>query len=101
MLQIKLKRITKRSIMVANILPADPSLTLGMKSVGQNLTFSEHGHVANQIKVNREMQQHDSKFFARRPPPTTTLGNGVKIQLFQNNVLMHIKLKGITNPATW
>ena len=30
--------------MVANNLPTDsPPLTLGMESIGQNLTFSEHG----------------------------------------------------------
>ena len=39
--------------MIANILPADPPtpptpppLTLGMWSIGQNLVFSGHGHVA-------------------------------------------------------
>ena len=39
--------------MVANSLPADPHVpytsttpTLGMGSLGQNSTFSEHGHVA-------------------------------------------------------
>ena len=32
--------------------------TLGMGSIGQNSTFSEHGHVAYQIKGNHEMQQH-------------------------------------------
>ena len=36
MLNIKLKGITKCSSMVANIMPADPSLTLGMGSIGQN-----------------------------------------------------------------
>ena len=29
-------------------------LTLGMGSIGQNSTFSEHGHVAYQIKGNHE-----------------------------------------------
>ena len=58
--------------MVANILPADPPPpTLGMGSIGQNSAFSEHGHVAYQIKWNHEMQQHGSKYFARRPPPPT------------------------------
>ena len=41
--------------MVANILPKDPpNTTLGMGSVDQNLTFSEHGHVAYQIKENHK-----------------------------------------------
>ena len=60
--------------MVANILPADPpthTLTQGMGSIGQNSTFSEHGHVAYQIKGTHEMQQHGSKYFARRSPPHT------------------------------
>ena len=30
-----------------------------------------------------------------------TLGDGVKVQLFQNMVMLHIKLKGTTNAATW
>ena len=39
--------------MVANILPTEPPqkpLTLELESKGQNSTFSEHGHIANQIK---------------------------------------------------
>ena len=28
-------------------------------------------------------------------------GNGVIIPFFQNMVMLHIKLKGITNVATW
>ena len=49
------------------------------------------------------MQQHGSKYFARRPPPTRPWrwGQKVKILLFQNMVMLHIKLKGITNAATW
>ena len=31
-----------------------PPTTLGIGSVGQNSTFSEHGHVAYQIKENQE-----------------------------------------------
>ena len=50
-------------------LPADPlphSPRDG--TIDQNSTFSEHGHVAYIIKWNHEMQQHGSKYFARRPP---------------------------------
>ena len=36
-------------------------------SQGQNLTFSEHGHVAYEIKGTHQMQQHGSKYFASRP----------------------------------
>ena len=77
-----------------------PSLTLGMGSIGQNYFFSEHGHVAYQIKGNHRMQQHGSKYFASRPLPDPTLwpccwGPKVKIKLFQNMVMLHIKLEHI------
>ena len=56
--------------MVANIspiepLPPDPRVG----SIGPISTFSEHGHVAYQIKINGNqlMQQHGSKYFAHRP----------------------------------
>ena len=52
------------------------------------------------------MQQHGSKYFAHRPPTPPKpwplgWGQKVKIQLFQNMVMLHIELKGITNEATW
>ena len=53
LLHIKLKGITKCSNMVANILASDPPPPPpdpGVGSKGQNSTFSEHGHVAYQIK---------------------------------------------------
>ena len=40
--------------MVANILTAGPLLARGMGSIGHKSTFSEHGHVAYQIKGNHE-----------------------------------------------
>ena len=49
------------------------------------------------------MQQHDSNYFAPRLPLSPTLGNGfksVKIYLLQNMVVLHIKLKRMTNAAT-
>ena len=60
--------------------PSTP-LTQGLGSKGQNSTFSDHGHVACQIKGNHETQQHSSKYFARRPlppHPAMTLGDVVK-----------------------
>ena len=49
--------------------------------------------------------QHGSKNYARRPPPPPPprrpWGQKVKIQLFQNMVILHIKLKAITNAVTW
>ena len=38
--------------MVANILPTDTSLTQGVGSKGQTISFSENSHVAYQIKGN-------------------------------------------------
>ena len=35
------------------------------------------------------------------PSPTPGLGQKVYIQLFQNMVMLHIKLNGFTNAATW
>ena len=73
------------SNLVAHLLPADPLRphphTLGIGSIGQTTTGSEHGHVAYPIKGNHEMQQHDSKYFARRPP-SPDQGAGVKRSKF-------------------
>ena len=49
-----LKGIMKCSSMVANILPTGPypaPIPLVLGSTDQNSTFSEHGHVAYQIKM--------------------------------------------------
>ena len=61
--------------MVANKLPADrptppptPPRPWGWGKYVKNSTFSEHGDVAYQMKWNHEMQQHGSKYCARRPP---------------------------------
>ena len=57
----------------SNYFAIDPHPTLGMGSVGQNSTFSEHGHVAYQVKENHEC----SIMNARRPPiPSRTIGMG-------------------------
>ena len=45
------------------------------------------------------MQQHGSKYFARRAPSSfdpRVWGQKVEIQLFQNMVMLHIKFNGIT-----
>ena len=45
--------------------------------------------------------QHGSKYYAPRPPPPLRPGGQkVKIQLFQNMVILHIKLKAIKNAVT-
>ena len=60
----QIKENYKRSNIVANILPTDPP-PLGMGSVGQNSTFTEHCHVAYQINENQEY----SYMVARTPQP--------------------------------
>ena len=67
-------------------------------SISQNSAFSEHGHVAYQIKWNHEMQQHSSNYFAWLHAPDPA--NRSKVNFFQNIVMLHIKLKGIMNAAT-
>ena len=53
------------------------------------------------------MQQHGSKYFARSHLPDPPLpspwgcGQKVKIELFQNMVMLDIKLKSIMNAAKW
>ena len=99
MLHIKLKGITKCSNMVAIILPADTDLSprQGMGSIGQKSFFSEHGHVAYQIKGNHEMKQHSRKYFACRSPSTLTLGDGVKrskLNFSKNNGHVAYQIKG-------
>ena len=90
-------------------IPSPLTLTLGMGSMGQNSTFSEHGHVAYQIKENHEC----SNMVAPQTPlppthpitpcpnPGDEWGQWVRIQLFQNMVILHIKLKRIMNAAAW
>ena len=56
--------------------PPDP----WVGSIGQNSTFSEHGHVAYQIKGNHQVQQHGSKCFSRRRLPVPRLCCGSKCQ---------------------
>ena len=50
-----------------------------------------HDHVANQIQWNHKC--------SNLPPPRPR--GGVNIELFQNIVMWHIKLNGITNATTW
>ena len=75
--------------------------------IKSKLFFSEHGHVAYQIKENHKCSNTEATILPANiltsPPPPMTLVDGVKIQLFQNMVMLHIKLKEIANAnaATW
>ena len=87
--------------MVVNILPPDPHpptppLTLRIGSKGHISTFSEHGHVAYQIKENQVCSNMVAIILPVDPTPDLG-GQKVKIQLFQNMVMLHIKLKGTSN----
>ena len=76
MLYIKLKRITNAATWYPNILLAG-SPTLGMGPIGQNLPFSEHGHIEYQFKGNQKMQQQGSKYLPGDAYPLApTLGIG-------------------------
>ena len=46
------------------------------------------------------MQQYGIKYFACIPHYSQPWGQKDKSQLFQNIVMLHIKLKGMTNAAT-
>ena len=85
--------------MVANILTADPTpVDPGVKM--SKLKFSEHSHVAYQIKRNHECSNMVANILPADPTPTTLDIKMSKFN-FQNKVMLHIKLKGITNVATW
>ena len=54
------------------------------------------------------MQEHGRKYFypqtphpSPQPPDLEGLGLKVKIQLFQNMVVLHTKLKGMTHAIAW
>ena len=136
MLHMKFKRITiaatryqKHVFCLHTPSPrSPPPLTLGMGSVGQNTAFSEHGHVAYQIKENYNCSNMVPNILtAATPPPHThtltylptgSIGHKILLQIhlplngpevgvkmskfhFQNMVMLRIKLKGIRNAATW
>ena len=68
--------------MVANIFASDPLPTLGMGSVYQNSNFAEHGHVAYQIKENRECSNMVANILPVDPSRLWGWGQLVIIQLF-------------------
>ena len=84
----------------ARIQPTPPPTTLGMWSIGQNSTFSKHGHVAHQIRDKHECSNMVENILPTDPIP----GDGVsrsEFNIFQNMVVLHIKLKRVMNAATW
>ena len=75
--------------MVAKLLPSGPKiplpLTFGVGSRGQNSTVSEHGYVAYQIKGNLKI------VLVILTPCPLGWGQKVKVPLFQNMVMLHMK----------
>ena len=86
--------------MVTNILPVDPPprpSDLGVGSKGQNSTFSEHGHVAYQIKGNHECSNMVANILP--PYPLYPDPGGKKVQnltfLDYGHVAYQIKGNGV------
>ena len=63
--------------------------------------FSSYGHDAYQIKWNLECSKKVATILpVDRPLSPWGYGQKVKIKLFQNTVMLQIKLKGMTHAAT-
>ena len=91
-LHIKLKRIMN----AATWLPTDlPTPILGMGSVCE--TFSEHGHVAYQIKENHECSNMVANIWPTEPPSPHNPRDGVNTFSEHGHVAYDIKLNGIMN----
>ena len=78
--------------------PSDPGDWVKKVKIFQNMVMLH----AYEIKRNHECSEMVANILPAHPPSSPLgLGQIVKIQLFQNMVVVHIKLKGITNAATW
>ena len=90
----------KCSNMVANILPAySPSLTLWIGVKRSIFILSEYGRDAYQIKGNDTSCNMEANIFTRWPHTPKQPWGVVNIQLYQNNVMLQIKLIAIRNEA--
>ena len=65
-----------------------------MESKGQNLTFSEHGHIAYQIKGNGKCSNMQAHILSLRIPSTTGVGSKFKT-FFLKEVMLHMKQIGV------
>ena len=100
MLHINLKRITNAATwkqIFYSSPPPPPPQTLGMRSIGP-----EHAHVSYQFKENHECSNMVPNMLPanRIDPNPGDCASRIKVQLFQNRVMLHIKLKRIMNAAT-
>ena len=72
--------------------------------MGSKFNFSEHGHVAYQIKENKVFSEVKANILLTAPPFPRPLGGviiKVKIHFFQNMVMLFIKLNGTIFAAIW
>ena len=65
------------------------------------LNFSEYGNVAYQIKDDDAGSNMVANILPTDTPSTQGWGQKVKLYLFQNMVMLHIKLKLTMLAATW
>ena len=82
------------SNMIANILPADTPLSLGVSQKGQKTFFSESSHVAYQIKGNGVNGNMQANILSLHTSLTPGLGSKGQNCLYLKGVMLHIKLKG-------
>ena len=69
---------------------------------GQNLTFSEYGHVTYQIKADDAGSNMVENILSTDTPLTQGVGSkGQTIYFFLKVVMLQIKLKMTTLAATW
>ena len=73
--------------MVANVLPI--YLLLGVGSKRQNSTFSEHGHVAYQIKGNDECINMQAHILSLQAPSIPMVGSNVVFFIFKEVMLLY------------
>ena len=85
--------------MVANILPTDTPLTLGVGSKGQTIYFSESSHVGYQIKADDAGSNMVANILPTDTASTQGWGQKVKLYLFLKVVMLHIKLKAVEHIA--
>ena len=93
---IKLKRITKCSNIVANVLPTD-RLTLGWDQKVNIYFFSEHGHVAYQTKWNHECSNMVANISYLEITPTLEVGSKSQISTFSEHDHIAYQIKGNHN----
>ena len=81
--------------------PPPPSPDPEDRVKGRILTFSEHGHVAYQIKGNQVCSTMVANILPAVPDLALGVGSKGQNSTCSHIVMLHIKLKGITKAATW